>query len=122
MSAGIRAIRAATTTHRYVCAKAALMPARVARWSRMPFCRITVKTATPSEPPTRCRTLSIGVARGTWRRSSVAYAAAIAGIIEPPKPKPRTTSPRPSTQYGVPEFTKGEEGEGEHAREHTDHH
>ena len=33
---------------------------------------ITVKIATPIEPPMRCSTLSIGVARGTWRRSSVA--------------------------------------------------
>ena len=42
----------------------------------------------PSEPPTRCTTLSIGVARGTCQRSSVEYAAAIAGIIVKPRPMP----------------------------------
>ena len=48
----------------------------------------TASTAVPSEPPTRWSTLSIGVARGTCQRSSVEYAAAIAGIIVKPRPMP----------------------------------
>ncbi len=59
----------------------------------MRFCSSTVSSATPSEPPTRCSTLSCGVARGTCERSSVAYAAAIAGIIVAPSPTPRSSSP-----------------------------
>jgi hypothetical protein len=43
-------------------------------------------------------TLSIGVARGTCQRSSVEYAAAIAGIIVKPRPMPRTKSETSSSQ------------------------
>ena len=53
-------------------------------------CRTTARIAVPSDPPTRWSTLSIGVARGTWSRSIVAYAAAIAGIIVKPRPRPRS--------------------------------
>ena len=62
------------------------------------FWRITISSAAPIDPPTRCSTFNAGVARGTCSRFSVAYAAAIAGISAPPSPIPRSTSAALTTQ------------------------
>ena len=69
--------------------------ATIWRWST------TVNTAVPTDPPIVRMMLIIVVARGTWARSSVEYAAAIAGIIVIPSPMPRTHSATPSTPYAV---------------------
>ena len=92
-----------------VCAAASPPPAPdpAADGTASPICRCstTARTAVPIEPPMRCRTFSIGVARGTWLVSSSAYAAAIAGIIVKPSPTPRTTSEHASSAYDVEPVT-----------------
>src|SRR3954454_8507337 len=64
-------------------------------------CRTTASTAVPIEPPTRCSTLSCGVACGSSERSSEANAAAIAGMKAKPIPMPRTNIASDSQSIGV---------------------
>src|SRR5690606_1495530 len=63
--------------------------------------RITARTAAPIEPPTRWVTFSPLVARGTLSGRIAAYAAAIAGIMVPPRPNPRSASTARTSGYGV---------------------
>ena len=95
--AGMNATTTRINDHQYALAKAWATPLTPSlRWSAIPFSRITVSIATPSDPPTRCSTLSIGVARGTCSLRRVAYVPAIAGIITAPSPRPRRNSPKQS--------------------------
>ena len=59
----------------------------------------------PVEAPTCRSELSAAVARGTCDDSSRAYAAAVVGWIDAPKPRPRTNSTMPSRAYGVSSVT-----------------
>ena len=52
----------------------------------------TARTAVPIEPPTRCTTVSCGVASAICSGRSTAYAALIAGMIAIPIPRPRSRS------------------------------
>ncbi len=57
--------------------------------------------AVPSDPPTRCRTVSCGLASLTCSRPSTANAAVMAGMIDRPMPTPRTSIAAPIVTYGV---------------------
>jgi hypothetical protein len=60
----------------------------------------TASSAVPIDPPRRWSVFSTLVASGTWSLRTAAYAEAIDGIIEQPRPTPRMSSTTASASQG----------------------